>query len=257
MRTVTYLRRAERVDVLLLLEGTFPYVSGGVSSWIDQLMRGLPEIAFGGIFLGSRRADYGEPRYALPENLVHLECHFLHEAPGAPGRQPAACPGDEAAFARRDALHARLRAARANGGADETLAALLDDLLPAMRDGGPLDLPAFLHSEASWRRIAQDFRTRCSDPSFVDYFWTVRIMHAPLWRLAAIAEEAPAAGALHAISTGYAGFLGALLARLEPVEAVVPPNLAENAELARSLPGRIAPRPAPRDPARLLREAYG
>ncbi|MCS7101670.1 MAG: GT4 family glycosyltransferase PelF [Burkholderiaceae bacterium] len=213
MRTATYLRRAERVDVLLLLEGTFPYVSGGVSSWVNQLMRGLPEITFGGIFLGSRRADYGEPKYALPENLVHLECHFLHEAPAAPDRQPAAQPGDEAAFARRDALHARLRAARARGGADETLAALLDDLLPAMRDGGPLDVQAFLHSEASWRRITQEFRTRCSDPSFVDYFWTVRIMHAPLWQLAAIAEEAPAAGALHAISTGYAGFLGALLAR--------------------------------------------
>jgi glycosyltransferase involved in cell wall biosynthesis len=209
-----YLRRAERVDVLLLLEGTFPYVSGGVSSWVNQIVRGFPDLAFGGVFLGSRRGDYGEPKYALPDNLVHLECHYLHEPPES-GRQPAPLAGDEAAFARRDALHERLRAARAAGGADASLAAVLDELAPLMRTGAALDLQAFLHSEASWRRIAQDFRARCTDPSFVDYFWTVRIMHAPLWRLAAIAAAAPRAGVLHAISTGYAGFLGAFTARLQ------------------------------------------
>src|SRR5690606_14206749 len=30
------------VDVCLLLEGTWPYVRGGVSSWINQLILGLP-----------------------------------------------------------------------------------------------------------------------------------------------------------------------------------------------------------------------
>lgn len=207
-----YLRRAERVDVLLLLEGTFPYVSGGVSSWVNQIIRGFPDIAFGGVFLGSRRADYGEPKYALPDNLVHLQCHYLHE-PQREAEQPAPRPGDEAAFARSDALHERLRAARVAGAPDASLAGLLDGLAAAMRAGAALDRAAFLHSEASWRRITREFRARCTDPSFVDYFWTVRIMHAPLWQLAAIVETAPAARALHAISTGYAGFLGALAAR--------------------------------------------
>jgi DNA mismatch repair protein MutS len=86
----------------------------------------------------------------------------------------------------------------------------------------------------------------------------------PAWLLA-LAEAGEGLGAAWLdISTGAfhtanlpRAELGALLARLEPVEAVVPPRLAEDAELARNLPGRIAPRPAPRDPARLLREAFG
>jgi DNA mismatch repair protein MutS len=51
--------------------------------------------------------------------------------------------------------------------------------------------------------------------------------------------------------------LGALLARLEPAEAVVAPELAEDPELAHRLAGRIAPRLVPRDPARTLHEVYG
>ncbi|MBN7823322.1 DUF3492 domain-containing protein, partial [Bowmanella yangjiangensis] len=31
----------QNVDICLLLEGTWPYVRGGVSSWINQLILGL------------------------------------------------------------------------------------------------------------------------------------------------------------------------------------------------------------------------
>ena len=75
----SYQRRAKDCDVMLLLEGTFPYVSGGVSSWVNQIIRGFPEIRFGLCFIGSRPDDYGTPKYALPDNVVHLETHFIHE----------------------------------------------------------------------------------------------------------------------------------------------------------------------------------
>src|SRR5688500_9124498 len=34
-------------DVCLILEGTFPYVVGGVSAWVNELIRGLPDVTFG------------------------------------------------------------------------------------------------------------------------------------------------------------------------------------------------------------------
>ncbi len=33
-------------DVCLMLEGTYPYVLGGVSAWVDQIIKGLPELKF-------------------------------------------------------------------------------------------------------------------------------------------------------------------------------------------------------------------
>jgi len=210
--------KASHVDVLLLLEGTFPYVAGGVSSWVNQIIRGFPQLRFGAIFLGSRRSDYGEIKYALPDNLAHLECHYLHEH-AIEDYQPAPTDGDAEAFARAAMLHDRYREARAARGdavaAGEAIEREFAALLPQMRAGGALDERAFLHSRESWRQITDNYRARCTDPSFVDYFWTVRIMHAPVWRLLAIADRAPRARVLHTISTGYAGFLGALLRHVQ------------------------------------------
>ena len=69
----------------------------------------------------------------------------------------------------------------------------------------------FLHSRQSWHRIREDYLTYCTDPSFVDYFWTVRTMHGPLFTLAEIARNSPPAKVIHSVSTGYAGLLGAML----------------------------------------------
>ena len=71
----------------------------------------------------------------------------------------------------------------------------------------------FLHSRASWDFISDAYRKYSRDPSFVDYFWTVRIMHSPLWVLNDIASNLIPARMYHTISTGYAGFLGAMLKR--------------------------------------------
>ena len=69
-------RRAESADIALLLEGTFPYVSGGASSWSNQIQRAYPQYRFALVFLGSRRSDYGAFRYQLPDNVVHFEEHY-------------------------------------------------------------------------------------------------------------------------------------------------------------------------------------
>ena len=206
---VEFPRSATDCDVMLLLEGTFPYVSGGVSSWVNQIIRGFPQVRFGICFIGSRREDYGEAKYALPDNVVHLEAHYLHERHGE--RLVAPQRGDSAAFAQIDHLHQQLRTPQRDGVAEGPLTLLLQQLAPQMRDGQALDEKAFLYSKESWRYIADQYRDRCTDPSFVDYFWTVRIMHAPVWTLVRVSHSLIPARAYHSISTGYAGFLGALL----------------------------------------------
>ena len=70
---------ATSVDVMLLLEGTFPFVAGGVSSWVNQIIKGFPELTFGAVFIGSRKEDYEQMKFTLPDNFIHLECHFMHE----------------------------------------------------------------------------------------------------------------------------------------------------------------------------------
>ena len=194
------------IDVMLLLEGTFPYVAGGVSSWVNQIIKAHPQLRFGIAFLGSRRSDYGEMRYALPDNIVHLETHFLYEEREADDAQPAPRDGHKPAFMGMRELHEHFLGSNTLG-PDQILKALAD-----IQPGGRITREDFLHSRASWDNIVYRYRERCIDPSFVDYFWTVRIMHEPLWTLATVAHELPPARCYHTVSTGYAGFLGAMLA---------------------------------------------
>ncbi len=198
--------QATQADIALLLEGTFPYVSGGVSSWVNQIIRAFPEYRFAIVFLGSRREDYGAMKYELPGNVVHFEEHFLYDTPVA-DRIPAAHQGNGAAFALASDLHDHMRDRNAPAAALASFREISREILPA----GRLSLDDFLHSEAAWEMVCERYRRFCADPSFVDFFWTARIMHQPLWQLAKVAQNLIPVRALHAVSTGYAGFLGALL----------------------------------------------
>ncbi|OIQ91384.1 putative glycosyltransferase EpsD [mine drainage metagenome] len=197
--------RAERADIGLLLEGTFPYVSGGVSSWVNQVIRGFPEYTFALIFIGSRAEDYGDAKYVLPDNVVHLETHYLHNRHAVPQVRPM--HGDPAVFGDIKHLHECFRFPEANPDGRETF----KKLIPELSANGGASLETFLYSETAWDFVKEKYQKYCSDPSFVDYFWTVRSMHAPIWMLAEIAENFIPVRAYHTVSTGYAGLLGAML----------------------------------------------
>src|SRR6201991_2070048 len=87
-------RRAADADVCLLLEGTFPYVRGGVSSWVNQMIRSYPGIRFAIAFVGSREEDYHGAAYELPDNVVHFEAHYRYEAAPADKQMAREIPGD-------------------------------------------------------------------------------------------------------------------------------------------------------------------
>ena len=200
--------RAASADIALLLEGTFPYVSGGVSSWINQIIRAFPEYTFAIVFLGSQRSDYSAFKYQLPDNVVHFEEHFLYDHLKAQNL-PHARAGDPHTFA---TLRSVIDTLRQPGTQDtDAILAMLRAITREMAPGGKFPLDDFLYSEASWELIRETYREYCTDPSFVDYFWTVRIMFQPLWTLARVAQQLIPVRALHSASTGYAGFLGALL----------------------------------------------
>ncbi|MGU7780153.1 GT4 family glycosyltransferase PelF [Burkholderia sp. PU8-34] len=200
------LPRAAFADIGLLLEGTYPYVSGGVSSWVHDIIRAFPEYTFGLCFLGSKPDDYPKMAYSLPANVVHLENHYLYE--GAPPPEHArATHIDREAFERVALLHEQLRRPNDMQLDNKLVRRVVDDLTDEHR----LDEAQFLYSQEAWTFLTEQYRVHCSDPSFSDYFWSVRLMHRPLWQLARIAEQLIPMRLYHAVSTGYAGFLGALL----------------------------------------------
>lgn len=196
-----YIRKSSSVDVMILGEGTYPYIRGGVSSWIHQIVTGMPEIKFGIVFLGSRASDYGDILYELPENIAHLEVHYMfgNEETG----QVKKYKSNPKSIEKVKALHKWFK------DPDGPLPEKIKNI-SFYTDEVPHEY--FLHSRDSWDYITERYMANCPNISFVDYFWTLRNMHKPIWKLADIAKNLPVCKVLHSPSTGYAGFLGALSA---------------------------------------------
>jgi len=121
---------------------------------------------------------------------------------------PRACQGNKAVFADMVKLHEFFRQPEQGLPVE-----LFDRATTLLGHKKGITRRHFLNSEEAWNRVCEDYLQFCTDPSFVDYFWTVRTMHAPLFTLADIARTFPPAKVYHSVSTGYAGLLGVLLSK--------------------------------------------
>jgi glycosyltransferase involved in cell wall biosynthesis len=191
-------RTAKEVDICLLLEGTYPFVQSGVSNWVYELIRVFPQYRFAVIFLGTKAEDYSEPCYPLAKNLVHLEMHYLFEDKHPPKNSHQDIDADTLT-----------KIVNIHNNFDSN--AQCPELLKLLEDDDHLNEALFLRSKSAWQFIVERYSNRCPNQSFFDYFWGVRNLHYPFWTLKKIINQVPKFKILHSASTGYAGFLGALL----------------------------------------------
>lgn len=194
----------EQADVCLILEGTYPYIRGGVSSWVHQIIAGLPEITFALLFIGDKKSSYGELRYSLPANVVDLTEVFLLSTDEIP--EPKTCPGHKQAYQVVREVHQHFKDNDVLG-----LNALMIELMQYIVEGKAIDTENFLYSRESWNFITQQYEAYSWNHSFIDYFWTIRAMHGPLFSLMSTLKNAPKAKVYHSISTGYAGLYAVML----------------------------------------------
>lgn len=193
-------RNAPVADVCLLTEGTYPYVTGGVSSWIHQIISAMPELKFA-IFHVSPSSDIKvNYRYKLPDNVVALVNIYLHDSIIHKNETPRK---QHRKRAYQDILkfHGELL--------DKNLARfkeLYKHLCsPAERSLNTKDM---MFDRESWDILVKLYNERSGETSFIDYFWTWRFLHIPLFQV--LNSEIPRAKVYHAVATGYAGLVGAI-----------------------------------------------
>ena len=179
--------------VCLVLEGSYPYVYGGVSTWMHGCIRAMPEHEFVLWVIGAKAADRGKFVYQLPANVAEVHEVFLDDALRLRGGAPPVHFTPEECAALRELV--RL------GAPDwEVLFRLFHE-----KRAHPL---AVLQS----REFMALFTKLCEEEypytAFADAFHTVRSMLLPvLWLMTG---EVPEADCYHAICTGYGGLLACL-----------------------------------------------
>lgn len=188
-------------DVVLLLEGTYPYVRGGVSSWVHQIIQGMPHLTFHLVFVGGDPEFYGEQKYELPDNVVGLDTHYIMDESYTKAR---ASKGNASAYDKWKRFETYFHDTQ-----EAVPTELLREMFSLLGDDRGIPVQDFMHSKEGWRALVKSYRTYCPDFPFTDFFWAYRNLYLPLLKSAIIARSLPKARLYHSISTGYAGFLGA------------------------------------------------
>ena len=179
--------------ICLVLEGCYPYVHGGVSTWMHGYIQSMPEHEFVLWVIGAHAADRGKFVYELPDNVVEVHEVFLDDALRLTGEQ------HEAGFNDREREALRRLVSLSNPDWD-----VLFDIFHRRRVH-PL---SFLQSRA----FMDIFRDVCLAEypyvPFADAFHTMRSMLLPVLYL--LGSEVPVADVYHAISTVTAACLPVL-----------------------------------------------
>lgn len=203
-------KESTQADICLILEGTYPYVTGGVSSWTHRLITRLPEFRFHLLCL----VPDEKPRawaYKMPENVVGQTDVALSvlpsEVPTTPF-QPQSTP--RTLFSEIETFHHELLKGDTSGFPE----------LYRQFEQSPDHKKLFhdlLTSRESWEILRKLYADQFHEESFIDFFWMWRTTHIPLFRVLSV--PIPAAGVYHALSTGYAGMLGVMghLSRQRPL----------------------------------------
>ncbi|GAA2117526.1 GT4 family glycosyltransferase PelF [Kocuria atrinae] len=200
----------EDVDVAIVMESTYPYLKGGVSAVVHDIVTGNPDLSYGIIHIAWDSSQPMEDLYGMPENVKWVRVIFLSMQEH-----------------RHDFMSVRPKDLNMNSAQRARLSNRLFDALYALsehRDTEPLwelidegfnertreyPLWAILGSQEFMHALT--VRMPQLNMSLSESFWTLRGFFSLAY--AVLGETMPRARVYHAHTTGYAALLGAAAAR--------------------------------------------
>jgi glycosyltransferase involved in cell wall biosynthesis len=185
------------VRVCIVVEGCYPYVTGGVSSWVHGLIQSFPKLEFVILSIISSRSMSGKFTYQLPENVTEVHELYLEDVDwNRKGRKKLKLNKTE-----YQAFHSLVHNRNVEW---EAVFRLFQEK--------PVSLDKLLMGEDFLKIVREYYDQNYSQLVFSDFLWTVRSVYLPL--LFTLKMKLPKADLYHCLATGYAGVLGSMAKEL-------------------------------------------
>lgn len=181
------------MKICIVAEGCYPYVVGGVSSWIHSMIKAFPDYQFIILAIVANRSCLGKFVYELPENVSEVYELYLEDFDWQGGEAKHLKLGRR----EREALRSLLLNRNVEW---ETLF----ELFSKKR----FSLNALLMGQDFLEAARDCYRLRYPQVVFSDFLWTMRSIYLPLFLT--LQAELPRADLYHCVATGYAGVLGSM-----------------------------------------------
>jgi polysaccharide biosynthesis protein PelF len=196
------------MKVCIIAEGCYPYVVGGVSSWIHSMIRSFPGVEFSLVAVVADRKVRGKFLYELPENLTSVTEVYLQDTDWNLRKTRGSYPR----------LHLKSREW-------EALRTLILKEAPDWDQvfrlfwNGKFSIDRLLMSYEFYRIVREYYQKRYPTLAFTDFLWTMRSVYLSLF--VAMQCKPPEADVYHCIATGYSGVIGSLAKAARPHKAML------------------------------------
>ncbi len=185
--------------VCLICEGSYPYVSGGVSSWIQMLIENYSDIEFIIWSIATNKEEMSDYKYNLPSNVKKVKTFYISE----------------------HRIEGHYRKIKLDSNDKEVLRNLLIGDLNSIEWKECLclmkkyqkNLVNILMSKDFFNISLELYRMGYSKTSFNEFLWSLRGMYFPFMKI--LSEDMIEADIYHAVSTGYAGMLGSIASNVK------------------------------------------
>ncbi len=178
--------------ICIIVEGCYPHVVGGVSSWVHSMIRSFPRQEFVVVSIVAERSLRGKFAYTMPENVTEVHELYLNDV-------------DWGTHLRKK------RMSRVEYNALRSL--LLDqqvdwETLFEYFQKSSTSLNRVLMGEDFLEAVKEFYRLNYSQMVFSDFLWMMRSIYLPLFQT--MKMQLPEADLYHCVCTGYAGVLGSM-----------------------------------------------
>ncbi len=186
-------------DVCLILEGTYPYITGGVSSCVHQLIEETPHLTYTIVYIGPKKDPNQEYKYPVPGNVRLIKELYLFDSFSENSTEPheIGLTQEQISILEKSLLFKR----------EESIHQLYTTFFdPNTRVCDPEKL---FFSKESWDIVEKEYKNTFKNnesPSFIDFFYTWRFTNFPIFKI--LSMDLPKANIYHTMCTGYAGLLG-------------------------------------------------
>jgi polysaccharide biosynthesis protein PelF len=191
------------MKIAIIAEGSYPFVSGGVASWIHTLISNMPEHDFTILSIMPHETfeDKEEWKYTPPSN-AEVKVYTLG------GGEEISLPPRMTAEQKKELISFFL--SEQEGG--KAITFLGEKTILG-------NVTGFFESTTFWEIVKECYIVEQEQSSFIDYFWMLRNKYEGLIHL--LQADYEEYDLIHSVSTGYAGLLGAYLSRKQKTPYIV------------------------------------
>lgn len=182
--------------ICIVAEGCYPYVIGGVSSWIHSMIKSFTNHEFVILAIVANRSFRGKFAYELPENVAEVHELYLEDYDWV-GRNIKNGRRHKLSNTEYDALRSLLLNRNV----------MWDDLFK-MFENKKFSFNDLLMGNDFFHAVRECYQLRYPEVVFSDFLWTMRSIYLPLFLT--LSTQLPKADLYHCVATGYAGVLGSM-----------------------------------------------